>query len=215
MTSGAIVGVLPPCGVGFARRTLDIIVAVIGLLLLAPFCLIIAGLVGISSRGPVLFRQRRVGEGGDPFTMYKFRSMRIGPAGSELSLRGDPRVTPVGRFLRKSRLDEVPQLFNVLRADMTLVGPRPETVALARRYPPEYREVLRYRPGITGPVQVRMNTLRIPEGFPPEAYYLTVLVPRRVALDHEYLDRPTLARTIALLVQTLVLPLSHRLDQAI
>ncbi len=215
MIGSGVVRVISPCGVGFARRTLDILVAVVGLLVLAPLSIVIAVLVLFSSPGPVLFCQRRVGEGGDPFTMYKFRSMRVAPGGSDLSLRDDPRVTSVGRLLRKSRLDEVPQLLNVLRGDMTLVGPRPETVALARRYPPEYREVLRYRPGITGPVQVQMNELRIPEGFPPEAYYLTVLVPQRVALDHQYLDRPTLARTVALIVQTLVLPLSHRSDHAI
>ena len=207
ITSNSSGQLLSPCGVGFARRTLDVVAAAVGLLLLAPVCAVLAALVWLSSPGPALFRQRRVGEGGDVFTMYKFRSMRSAPGGSDLSMHGDPRVTAVGRFLRRSRLDEIPQLFNVLRGDMTLVGPRPETVALARRYPSEYREVLRHRPGMTGPVQVHMRTLRIPDGVPPEAYYLTVLVPRRVALDLEYLQRPTLRRTIALLVQTAVLPL--------
>ncbi len=215
MISSDAVRVISPCGVGVARRTLDIVVAVVGLLVLAPLSMVIAVLVLFSSPGPVLFRQRRVGEGGDTFTMFKFRTMELGAGGSDLSLRDDSRVTSVGRFLRRSRIDEVPQLFNVLRGDMTLVGPRPETVALARRYPPEYREVLRFRPGITGPVQVHMNELRIPEGFPPEAYYLTVLVPQRVALDHQYLDRPTLGRTLALIARTLVLPLSNPSDHAI
>lgn len=209
------VPVLRPCGVGFARRALDVVVATIGLLLLAPVGVVLAVLVRLSSPGPALFRQRRVGEGGDPFTMYKFRSMRSAPGGSDLSMDGDPRVTAVGRFLRRSRLDEIPQLLNVLRGNMTLVGPRPETVALARRYPLVYREVLRHRPGMTGPVQVQMRTLRIPEGMPPEAYYLTVLVPRRVALDLEYLHRPTLRRTVALLFQTAVLPLRHPSGDAI
>jgi lipopolysaccharide/colanic/teichoic acid biosynthesis glycosyltransferase len=192
-------------GIGFRRRALDLLVSLVGLAVLAPAMAAVALTVRLTSPGPAWFRQRRVGEGGVCFTMYKFRSMPVGAGGSELCIAGDPRVTRVGGFLRRTRIDELPQLVNVLRGDMTLVGPRPETVDLARRYPPACREVLRHRPGMTGPVQVRMGTLRIPAGVAQEAYYLTELVPRRVSLDLEYLANPTLRQTLVLLAQTAAL----------
>lgn len=194
-------------GIGFTRRALDLLVSSAVLLLLAPAMAGVAVIVRLTSPGSALFRQRRVGEGGVPFTMYKFRSMAVGAAGPELSQAGDPRVTRVGGFLRRTRIDELPQLVNVLRGEMTLVGPRPETVDLARRYAPACREVLRFRPGVTGPVQVRMGTLRIPAGADQEAYYLSELVPRRVRLDLEYLAHPTLLQTLVLLAQTAALAL--------
>ncbi len=189
-------------GIGLPRRALDLVVSLVGLGVLAPLMAGVAVTVRVTSPGPALFRQRRVGEKGVCFTMYKFRSMRLGAAGPELCTDGDPRVTRFGGLLRRTRIDEVPQLFNVLRGDMTLVGPRPETVDFARRYPPWCREVLRHRPGMTGPVQLRMGTLRIPTGEAPDRYYLTELVPRRVKLDLEYLANPTLRQTLALLAQT-------------
>jgi lipopolysaccharide/colanic/teichoic acid biosynthesis glycosyltransferase len=194
-------------GIALSRRVLDVVVCSTTLVLLSPVMAVVAVLVRLSSPGPALFRQTRIGERGVSFTMYKFRSMAVDAGGPHLCLVGDPRVTPVGAFLRKTRIDELPQLVNVLRGEMTLVGPRPETVQLARRYPLECRQVLLHRPGVTGPVQVRMGTLRIPSGADGEAYYLSELVPRRVRLDLEYLAHPTLGRTVALLAQTAVLAL--------
>ncbi len=191
--------------ISLSRRALDVVVCSVTLVLVSPLMAVVAVLVRVSSPGPAIFRQARVGEGGVAFTMYKFRSMEAGSGGPDLCLKGDPRVTRVGRFLRKTRIDELPQLVNVLRGEMTLVGPRPETVQLAQRYPAELRGVLLHRPGVTGPVQVRMGTLRIPAGADGEAYYLTELVPRRARLDLEYLSHPTLGRTVALLLQTAVL----------
>ncbi|MGF1432402.1 sugar transferase [Kitasatospora sp. LaBMicrA B282] len=189
---------------GRTRRALDLTVALTALLLLAPLLAALALLVRVSSRGPVLFRQQRVGEGGRLFTLYKFRSMRAAASGPELTARDDPRVTRVGRVLRSTSLDELPQLVNLLRGEMTLIGPRPETPALARRYPPQCRWVFAYRPGLTGPVQLRASELAAaPPGTPdPEAYYLAVLVPRRVALDADYLAAYSIAGDLAVLLRT-------------
>jgi lipopolysaccharide/colanic/teichoic acid biosynthesis glycosyltransferase len=172
--------------------------------LLSPLLLALALLVRATSPGPALFRQQRVGEGGREFTLYKFRSMRCRTAGPEVTVDGDSRVTRVGRLLRSLSLDELPQLLNLVRGDMTLVGPRPETPGLARRYPPECRWVFAFRPGLTGPVQLRARELAAPpDGVgDPEAYYLTVLVPRRVALDAEFLAAPTLAGELAMVLRT-------------
>ncbi|MDH6108527.1 lipopolysaccharide/colanic/teichoic acid biosynthesis glycosyltransferase [Kitasatospora sp. MAP12-15] len=189
---------------GRARRFLDVVTGLSALLLLSPLLLVLAVVVRASSAGPVLFRQQRVGERGRLFTLYKFRSMRAGATGPEVTGRGDPRVTRVGRLLRATSLDELPQLLNLLRGDMTLVGPRPETPALARRYPPQCRWVFAYRPGLTGPVQLRANELAAaPQGVAdPEAYYLEVLVPQRVALDSEYLATSSIAGDLAVVLRT-------------
>ena len=112
-------------------------------------------------------------------------------SGPEFTVPDDPRVTRVGRVLRAAHLDELPQFGNVLRGEMSLVGPRPETPGLARQYPPELREVFAYRPGMTGPCQVFMGRAWPPPDADPERFYISHLVPRRVALDMEFLQQPT------------------------
>ncbi|HEX4698995.1 MAG TPA: sugar transferase [Actinomycetes bacterium] len=187
------------------RRALDVAVSLTALMALLPILLVLAVLVRCTSRGPVLFRQVRVGAGGRPFVMLKFRSMSVGALGGpQVTTQTDQRITALGRVLRRSSLDELPQLVNVLRGQMTLVGPRPETVDLAARYPDDCRWVLQHAPGLTGPCQIR---LRDREALPPEAvdaedYYLSVLVPRRVALDMTFLGRPTVTATMAVLLET-------------
>lgn len=176
-----------------ARRALDIAVTLPLLLLLSPLLGLLALLVRLTSGPPALFRQLRIGAGGTEFTLYKFRTMREGSAGPGVTTGADPRVTRTGRQLRRLSLDELPQLWNVVRGDMTLVGPRPEIPELARRYPPEHQWVFRYRPGLTGPCQLRSRDFadRLDGRPDPEEYYLTVLVPQRVALDSEFLARAT------------------------
>lgn len=190
-------------GVGGARRALDIVISVIALAAALPLLGAIAIVIKLTSRGPILFEQQRIGEGGMIFTLYKFRSMVARSSGPDFTVPDDPRITRVGKGLRALHLDELPQLANVLRGEMTLVGPRPETPSLASRYPPELRHVLSYRPGMTGPCQVYMARLWPPPGVDAEEFYVTHLVPRRVALDLEFLERPTFAATLALLVATL------------
>ena len=198
-----------------SRRALDILVSAIALLVALPFVLVVAMAVWSTSRGPVLFRQPRVGEGGRVFTLYKFRSMRADTGGPGVTARGDPRITAVGRFIRSTSLDELPQILNVLLGHMTLVGPRPESPGLAERYPPDCRWVFAYRPGLTGPVQIRLrDNVTLPDDVPdPEDYYLSILVPLRVSTDKKFLDRPTLGRTVLFILATawyLLAPKSYR-----
>jgi lipopolysaccharide/colanic/teichoic acid biosynthesis glycosyltransferase len=153
---------------------------------------------------PVMFSQIRIGERGRAFTLYKLRTMRASQAGPTVTAQFDPRITPVGALLRRLSIDELPQLWHVLRGQMTLVGPRPESEQLAKRYPQPYRSVLLARPGLTGPAQLyyRERSALPPPGWDVEAWYLTVLVPLRVRADREYLDRPTIRLTVGLLAQT-------------
>jgi lipopolysaccharide/colanic/teichoic acid biosynthesis glycosyltransferase len=139
-----------------ARRTNDVFVAGLGLLLLAPLLAVIAVLVRATSPGPALFRQERVGRGLVPFRLLKFRTMVVdapsqGPA---ITVGADPRVTPVGSFLRRSKLDELPQLLNVLKGDMSLVGPRPEVPGYVALYGDAERRIFTVRPGITDPASL-------------------------------------------------------------
>jgi lipopolysaccharide/colanic/teichoic acid biosynthesis glycosyltransferase len=197
-----------------ARRVLDVVVASIALVVAAPVIAVAGVAIRATSPGPALFRQERVGAGGRPFTILKLRTMTSGREGLDITVGRDPRVTRVGAVLRRTSLDELPQLVNVLRGEMTLVGPRPETVSLARRYPPECRWVLEVTPGLTGPAQVRMRDSRVLEppvvarssgpAPDPEEWYLEHVVPRRVDVDAGYLRAPSLSRTVAVLVETAV-----------
>jgi lipopolysaccharide/colanic/teichoic acid biosynthesis glycosyltransferase len=192
--------------VGPARRALDLCVSTLLLILLAPVLVLIGVAVRTTSRGPALFRQPRIGQGGVPFNMLKFRTMRAGRpvAGPQITVRNDPRITSTGRFLRAMSLDELPQLLNVLAGHMTLVGPRPEAPTLAERYPKTCQYVFRYRPGLTGPVQIHFRDTDAlgDESDDPEGFYLREQVPKRVALDAEYLRNPTMGATLKLLDET-------------
>jgi lipopolysaccharide/colanic/teichoic acid biosynthesis glycosyltransferase len=186
------------------RRALDITASVVGLLLLSPVLAVLALLVRLTSPGPVLFRQVRLTHDHQPFTIYKFRSMRVSDGGPEVTAPGDCRVTPLGSFLRKTSLDELPQLFNVLRGEMTLVGPRPETPALGAKYPEELLWVLDETPGLTGPTQITMrdNHVLLDGLADPEDWYLHRLVPSRVAMDLTYLCNPSPLATLRILLLT-------------
>ena len=184
------------------RRALDVAMAVVILAVSWPLLIVLAAASRMSTHGSAIFTQSRVGQGGVAFPMYKFRSMRCGVAGPDVTTPGDRRVTRVGAILRATSLDELPQLLNVLRGDMTLVGPRPETVSLARRYPSEWRAVFAHRPGLTGPVQVTLRD-SVPEGLQDvEDYYLTDLLPKRMELDLAYLSNPTFVSTVGLIFAT-------------
>lgn len=189
---------------GASRRAMDVVVAGTALVLLSPLLLVLGLVVRLTSPGPALFRQVRVGQDAQPFLLYKLRSMRVSAGGSELTAAGDPRVTVVGALCRSTSLDELPQLWNVLRGDMTLVGPRPETPALAAGYPPACRWVLQHRPGLTGPAQVRFRDRTALQDCGPdlEGYYLRVLVPQKVAWDADFLAGPSLRRTCAVIWET-------------
>lgn len=186
------------------RRSLDVVASVVGLVLLSPVIVTIAVLIKASSPGPILFRQTRLSHDRIPFTIYKFRTMRLSRGGPEVTAPGDARITGVGGFLRRTSLDEIPQLLNVLRGEMTLVGPRPETPALGAKYPPDLAWVLDHTPGLTGPTQITLRDDHVMlEGLDdPEDWYLHELVPSRVAMDLTFLRDPSAAATVRTILQT-------------
>jgi lipopolysaccharide/colanic/teichoic acid biosynthesis glycosyltransferase len=171
------------------KRAFDVTVAGLVLLLLWPVMLVIAVLIRATSPGPAFFRQERVGLNGELFRIHKFRTLRAGPAGTMISPTGDPRITRVGAFLRRTKLDELPQLLDVLLGTMSLVGPRPEVPEYAALWPAEYRDViLSVRPGITDPASVafRDEPERLAAVADPEAYYVSVLLPEKARMYAEY-----------------------------
>lgn len=187
------------------KRAMDIIVAGLLLLLLTPVFIAVACGVRLESRGPALFRQRRGGQYGRPFSIYKFRTMRVMEDGERVTQarQRDPRITPFGAFLRKTSMDELPQLINVLKGEMSLVGPRPHAVAHDREFQeriPGYAQRFAMKPGITGLAQVR--------GFRGETATSESLE-GRVSADLEYIETWSLTNDVRLLLATLKVPFDN------
>ena len=195
------------------KRATDLVLALLGLILLGPVLLLAMGWVWFDSTGPVFFRQERVGRRGRLFRIHKLRTMTVGAATQGPAVTGlaDARVTRAGRWLRHYRIDELPQLIDVLRGDMSLVGPRPEVPRFVALYPPELRErVLAVRPGITDPASLEfVDESELLAGSPdPERTYIDVILPRKLRRQAEYLERAdwksdlaVIGRTLRLLVQ--------------
>lgn len=188
-------------------RALDIILSLAGLLVLLPLFLLIAVLIRMETSGPVFYIQERIGMGGVPFTLWKFRSMRVGSDREGLLTVGgrDPRITPVGRFIRDWKLDELPQLWNVLRGDMSLVGPRPEVRKYTDLYTPAQRRVLDVRPGVTDQASIRYrheNDL-LAASADPERTYIEEILPAKIALNQGWLDDPSPSNYFRILFQTI------------
>jgi lipopolysaccharide/colanic/teichoic acid biosynthesis glycosyltransferase len=171
-----------------AKRLFDIAIASTGLIVWAVPFAVIALAVKLSSPGPVRFCQQRVGRGGRLFWLYKFRTMRCNAGGTEVTVAGDRRITPVGKILRRLKLDELPQLWNVLVGDMSVIGPRPEVERFVRHYTPEQRAVLEQTPGLAGLAQlVYPHEAEMLGGHPnPEELYVREIMPRKLAVDLEY-----------------------------
>ena len=189
------------------KRLFDVLVSGIGLVVLAPSMAIIAVLVRRDSPGPAVFRHRRVGRDGIEFDVLKFRSMRAGTeVGPQFTAADDPRITSIGRSLRRLKLDELPQLWNVLKGEMSMVGPRPDIPGYADRLTGCDADILMVRPGMTGPATLALRDeehllLRVGDR---EAYYDRVLYPMKVRIDLRYLEQWSLTRDIAYLAVTLV-----------
>lgn len=186
-------------------RLFDLLIAGPAILLLSPVLLLIALIVRWDSPGPVFHRGVRVGKDGAPFCLYKFRSMRVDAAstGPAITARGDSRITRSGAFLRRTKLDELPQLLNVLRGEMSLVGPRPEDPRYVTLYTAEQRRVLSVRPGITGAASVAYRREEdLLTGPDWEEVYCTQVLPAKLAIDLAWLDRRTLAGDLLLLLHT-------------
>jgi lipopolysaccharide/colanic/teichoic acid biosynthesis glycosyltransferase len=180
----------PPVPPGIPRW-IEATLSLLGLIVLSPFIAIAMLAVRLSSPGPMFFVQQRVGRHGRLFPLYKLRSMRVGAAGPGVTGKGDPRITAVGRVLRKSKLDELPQLWNVVRGDMSLVGPRPEVPKYADLSDPRWARVLTVRPGITDPLTVRLRdeeSLMPPGEAERERFYVEELQPMKLAGYLEYLE---------------------------
>lgn len=187
-----------------AKRPLDIVLALIGLALAWPLLLLIALLIRLDSRGPIFFRQERIGRGGKPFRVLKFRSMvdNAYTLGPRLTQKRDPRITRIGHILRWLKLDELPQLINVLKGDMSFIGPRPEDPHFVSLYTEEERAVLSVRPGIVGPSQIKgRDELELyPEGVDTEQYYTEHILPTKLKTDLEYVRRASLRYDLQLLM---------------
>ena len=188
------------------KRFFDIVVAAFALVLLSPLLLGIVLAVRFDSRGPALYRQERVGRHGVPFRIHKFRTMRHGAEGLLLTLPGDLRVTRVGAWLRRTRLDELPQLVDVLQGTMSLVGPRPDVPRYVAQYPAALRDrVLAVRPGITDPASLaHLNEAALlARAADPEREYIEHILPLKLQHAADYAEHATLATDLAVLWRTL------------
>jgi len=187
------------------KRALDLLISTLGLLLLSPLLLLLAVWIKLDSPGPVLYRGQRVGKDGRPFFMYKFRTMvegaeRRGPA---VTYRDDPRITRAGRFLRRTKLDELPQFINVAKGEMSVVGPRPEDPSYVALYTPEQRQVLSVKPGITGPTQLEYrDEASMLQGESVDEEYVTRFMPEKLKLDLEYVRSRSLMLDLKVLWRT-------------
>lgn len=192
------------------KRLFDLAMAAAGLIVLAPLFGVIGAAIRRDDGGPVFFRQERIGRDGVPFRLWKFRSMRVGAeqVGRQITVRGDARVTRVGRLLRKTKLDELPQLINVVKGEMSLVGPRPEVGRYVGLYTAEQRRVMQLVPGITDPASLAfideeevLSRYRCPD---PDRAYCEEIMPKKLALNLEYGEKATLFSDVAVIIRTLV-----------
>ncbi|CAN7472932.1 sugar transferase [Terrabacter sp. LjRoot27] len=188
-----------------AKRVFDVAVSGAALVALSPAFGVVSLVIRLDSRGPAFFRQERVGLNGRTFRIHKFRTMRTSHDGRLVSVTGDSRVTRVGRFLRKSKLDELPQLIDVLRGEMSLVGPRPEVPVYVAQWSPDVRDlILSVRPGITDPasIEFRNEADELALASDPEAYYVEELLPRKTAAYAEYVRTRTIVTDLSVLART-------------
>ena len=186
------------------RRALDLAGSLCGLVILSPLFALAAIAVKLSSPGPVIYRARRSGRHGREFRLLKFRSMRTDVPGAAITRAGDPRVTTVGRWLRKTKVDELPQLVNVLRGEMSLVGPRPEDPRYVASYDAEQRRILDVKPGITSAASLRYRSEEESlAGEEWERLYVEEIMPEKLRIDLAYEQQRTLASDLRLIARTI------------
>ena len=188
------------------KRIFDIISSLFGLILLSPFMIIIAILIKLDSKGPVFFKQVRVTKNGREFKIFKYRTMRVGSDKySQITVGKDSRITKVGDFLRKYKLDEIPQLINVLIGDMSLVGPRPEVPKYVALYTEEQREILKVRAGITDYASIEFSNENdiLANEADPEKAYIEKIMPRKIELNKKYLSEISVMTDIKIILLTI------------
>ncbi len=189
------------------KRLFDIVSSLIVLILLLPVLLIIALLIVLDSKGGVFYRQERIGRNGKPFMLYKFRTMRTGSDKLKITVgHRDPRITKTGYYLRKYKLDELPQLINILKGEMSVVGPRPEVRKYVEMYTPEQRKVLSVRPGLTD-----LSTLEyvdeselLKDADDPEKMYIEQIMPDKLALNMRYIETRSFLNDLKIIFRTLL-----------
>jgi len=195
------------------KRIFDIFFALIGIVFLTPFFLIISFLIIIDSKGGIFYRQERVGLHGSIFKVFKFRTMRPNSFSKGALTVGskDPRITNIGYYLRKYKLDELPQLFNVLFGDMSFVGPRPEVQKYTDLYNPEQKKVLSVRPGITdyASIKFRNENDLLSETDDPEKLYIDVIMPEKLKLNMEYIQDNSVNKDIKIIFDTIYTIIKH------
>ena len=188
------------------KRTFDLVFAIIALLLLSPLFLLGSLLAKFQSKGPVFYKAKRVGKDEAIFEMYKFRTMVVNAdtLGGSLTTYRDTRITPIGRFLRWTKLDELPNLINVIKGEMSLIGPRPEAPDYVKYYTEVQKQVLQVKPGMTGPSQLanRDEEEKLKGQQDAEHYYITELMPKKLALDLHYVATQSIASDIGWLLKT-------------
>jgi lipopolysaccharide/colanic/teichoic acid biosynthesis glycosyltransferase len=196
----------------YLKRVFDISASIFGLIFFSPIFLIIGGLVKILMPGPVFFIQNRVGKDAKLFPMMKFRTMTIKHSGSSISIRGESRITPIGSILRKYKLDELPELWNVLTGDMSFVGPRPDVPGYADRLSGDDRLVLTFRPGITGPASLKYSNEEELLALQPDPikYNDEVLFPDKVRINLNYIQNWSFRLDLKIIIHTL---LGKKLDE--
>jgi lipopolysaccharide/colanic/teichoic acid biosynthesis glycosyltransferase len=188
------------------KRAFDVMVSVLVILLALPLWAAVAVAIKLDSPGPVFYRAQRIGKDGQPFTLYKFRTMVAGAdtRGPGITRRDDPRITRVGRFLRRMKIDEMPQLLNVLKGEMSIVGPRPEDPRYVARYTPEQRRVLCVRPGMASPAFIKYRheeEILAAAGDHLEQIYLTEILPDKLRMDLEYIEQQSLLFDLSVLAR--------------
>jgi len=188
------------------QRAFDLLFTIPGLIVLSPALLVLAAGVKINDGGPVFYRGTRMGMGGRPFGLLKFRTMVVNAdrIGSPITSAGDPRVTPIGRFLRRHKLDELPQLLNVVAGDMSLVGPRPEDPRFTAQYTDEEKRVLEFRPGITSPASLHFrNEEALLTGPDWERRYFEEVLPKKLRMELGYFPGRTIRKDAVIILKTL------------
>jgi len=189
------------------KNILDFFLSSVAILLLMPVFLLIGIIIKLTSKGPVLYLGKRVGLEGKIFYQYKFRTMDHNVKGGHFTSNLDARITTIGKFLRTFKLDEIPQFFNIIKGEMSLVGPRPEAVdVVMKNYKPSYYGVFSVRPGLTCTLQIRIFpdfTNKIPEGKDPTKYYNEVILPERIQEDLEYIDSISFINDLSIIIKTI------------
>jgi lipopolysaccharide/colanic/teichoic acid biosynthesis glycosyltransferase len=191
----------------YFKRVFDIVAAFIGLMILFPILTVISVWIKLSSKGPLFYSQKRVGKDFKEFDIYKFRSMvvdadKIGPS---VTSGDDPRITEIGKFIRKTKIDELPQLLNVIKGDMSLVGPRPEVMKFVEKKRDEYKKVLSVRPGITdnAAIEFRDEESIMNQYKDKERAYLNIILPKKIELYYNYIDNISFVNDMKLILKTL------------